>query len=317
MKQLLWLSIIGLLLIGCTQQESIPLRVATNVWPGYEPLYLAKEMNMYANDLVELVELPNATEVIRAYRNGFVDGAAITLDEALLLTEQQTDFSILLITDYSHGGDVILARPPINALHAIRGHNVGVENSALGAYVISRALEINNIKPHEITIVPVYVDEHEQAYDKGKVDVVVTFEPVRTKLLEKGANLIFDSSQMPKEIVDILIVRNHFLEKHPQSVRALLTGWFAALNLIQQDPDSAYTLIAKRLGMSKEETQHSYEGLLLPDLAENKKMLLGRPAPLLTTIEKLADNMIAAKILKKKNNYQTIFLSEDKMGLYP
>ena len=32
----------GLLLAGCGSQPEPPLRVGTNLWPGYEPLYLAR-----------------------------------------------------------------------------------------------------------------------------------------------------------------------------------------------------------------------------------------------------------------------------------
>jgi NitT/TauT family transport system substrate-binding protein len=293
------------------------MRIGTNIWPGYEPLYLARELGLYDDNEVQLIELTNASEVIRAYRNGVLDAAAVTMDEALLLAQYHPDFSILLIMDYSHGGDVILARPPIDSLEEIRGMRVGLENTALGSYVISRALEIAGIGREEITVVPLFVDEHERAYDEQSVDVVVTFEPVRTKLLEKGANQIFDSRRIPKEIVDILIIRNSFLEEHPQSVRQLLKGWFHALDSLSRSPDQAHDIIARRLAITRQETKDTYAGLLLPDLAENKAMLFGSPPPLLATIKRLANKMTEADILKQSGDLRKLFAPETVLGLYP
>jgi NitT/TauT family transport system substrate-binding protein len=219
--------------------------------------------------------------------------------------------------DYSHGGDVILARPPIDTLEGIRGKRVGLENTALGSYVISRALEITGLGGDEITVVPLMVDEQERAYDEQRVDVVVTFEPVRTKLLTKGANQIFDSRSIPKEIVDILIVRNSFLEARPQTVRQLLKGWFTALDRLSRTPDEAHRIIARRLAITREETRDSYKGLLLPDLAENKTMLFGNPPPMLPTMKRLADRMTKAKILKQSGDLRKLIAPKKVLDLYP
>ncbi len=305
------------LITACGQPDQVSMRVGTNVWPGYEPLYLAREMGEYDHKVVRLVEMPNTSAVIQAYRNGILDAAACTLDEALMLAQDRPDFSILLIMDYSHGGDVILARPPINSLKKIRGKRVGFENTALGSYVISRALEIAGLDSSEITVVPVVADEHERAYDEQRVDVVVTFEPVRTRLLVKGAKQIFDSRSIPKEIVDILIVRNSFLEAHPEPVRQLLNGWFAALDVISRTPDKAYGIIARRLAITKQETKESYAGLLLPDLAENKAMLFGNPPPLQAIAKRLAEKMTEANILKKEGDLERLFAPYSAMVLYP
>jgi NitT/TauT family transport system substrate-binding protein len=149
------------------------------------------------------------------------------------------------------------------------------------------------------------------------VDAVVTFEPVRTKLLTKGANQVFDSRRIPKEIVDILIVRNNFLEAHPQSVQKLLKGWFAALDRLSMAPDEAYRIIARRLAITQQETRDSYAGLSLPDLVENKTMLFGSPPPLLATAKRLADRMTEAKILQQSGDLRKLFAPEHVLSLYP
>ena len=107
-----------------------PLAVGTNVWPGYEPLYLARNLGYY-NDSIRLVEYSSATEVLRAIRNKLIDVATLTLDEVLLLRQSGVDVRSVLVTDISNGGDVIVARPGIETLADLKGRKVGVESTAL------------------------------------------------------------------------------------------------------------------------------------------------------------------------------------------
>ena len=198
--------------VGCSGEPQLPFRVGTNVWPGYEPLYLAREQGLYPPSAgLRLVEYTSASEVIQAFRNGTIDAAALTLDEVLLLAETTPDLGIVLVLDISHGADVILAQPAISSLRDLKGKRVGLESTALGAYVLTRALQTAGMRQDDVRKISLEVDEHEQAFKKGRVDAVVTFEPVRTRLMASGARQLFDSSMLPGEIVDVLVVRRTLL----------------------------------------------------------------------------------------------------------
>jgi NitT/TauT family transport system substrate-binding protein len=148
------------ILAGCTQEPQTPLRVGTNVWPGYEPLYLARDQGYYPPQSVRLVEYTSASEVIRAFRNGAIDAAALTLDEVLLLAETTPDVSVVLALDVSHGADVILAQPALSSLRDFKGRRVGVEATALGAYMLTRAPQTVDLTPTDVRTVSLEVFEH-------------------------------------------------------------------------------------------------------------------------------------------------------------
>lgn len=286
---------------ACTQESAkqAPLRVGTNVWPGYEPLYLARDLG-YLNELpVKLVEYSSASEVIRAFRNGAIEAAALTLDEVLLLDASGLEPRVVLVMDISDGGDVIIGRPGIERLADLSGRRVGVEETALGAYVLSRALELHNLKPDDIEVVSLEVAEHEAAYRSGQVDAVATFEPVRTKLLASGGHLLFDSREIPGEIVDVLVVRKRYLEQHGEVVSGLLEQWFATLRYEQQQPQDAALRISKRLGTTPDEFLDSLEGLKVPSHAENLLHLAGNAPQLRQAAEKLHQTMRAHGLLDK------------------
>lgn len=301
---------------GCQIEDTHPIRVATNLWPGYEPLYLARSLSLFDNASVQLLEFPNTTEVMRAYRNNVVDAAAVTLDESLRIAQYSNDFSIILVMDYSYGGDVIMARPPIANMRDIAGKKVGLENSALGSYFLTRALEISKISEASISILPLTVDEQIVAYDRKQIDVVVTFEPFRSRLIEKGARIIFDSTRMPGEIVDILIIRNNIIETRSEDVKEIIAGWFKALDYMKKNPGNSMRIISKRLGNTPEEASQSFSGLILPDREENRKMLFGSPPFLRRTIEKLHAVLYKNKILNKSLDVGDLLPSPKYMELY-
>ncbi|MFM9267600.1 ABC transporter substrate-binding protein [Tychonema sp. BBK16] len=286
------------ILASCTKAEA-PLRVGANVWPGYETLYLARSLGYYDNTPIRLVDYPSGTEEVRAYRNGDIEAAGISIDQALVLAANNPDVKIVVVMDFSNGGDVILGKPAIQNVQGLKGKPVGVEANALGAFIITRALEQKGMSPQDIKIVSLGVSEHERAFKQGTVDAVVTFGSARIKLLEAGAKLLFDSSQIPGEIVGVLIVRDEVIKKQPKALQALIDGRFRALDYLTKNPQDAAIKIAPRTGITPEQFLESLKGLRSPDLQENQK-LLGKTDPsLLKGVKRLSEVMLDNKLLPK------------------
>ncbi len=278
MRMIRWMAgLLLVLLLGCAQEPSRALKVATNQWLGYEPLYLAQYIGAYEGN-IDIVQLPSASDTLRVLRNGNVDVAATTLDEALLLKSQGEDLVLLLAVDFSNGADVVVARPPASSLQDIRGLRVGVENTGLGAVMLSAALQHANMRVGDVELVNLSVDQHLQAYQNGVVDVVVTFEPVATQLRRAGANLLFDSSAVPDLIVDVLICRRTVFERREPALRDLVRGYYRAHQFMSDQPAEALAFIGRRMKMTPEELQKAYNGLRLPTLQDNVRWLAGSPS---------------------------------------
>ena len=99
-------------------------------------------------------------------------------------------------------------------------------------------------------------NEQPSAFEKGEVDGAVTFDPYRAQFLRAGATTLFDSTQIPGEIVDLLAVRASVLDKQPKAIQALLTGWFGALDYMQARPEDA----ARRMGIRQQTTRRAVPG---------------------------------------------------------
>ena len=276
------------------------LRVGTTVWPGYEPLYLAKEINAYKQD-IRMISYPSTSDVIRAFKNNSLEAAALTLDEVVLLAESNVPVDIILILDISAGADVIMGHPKLKNMQGLIGAKVAVESTAVGAYTLSRALEIHDIDINKISLLNVENSSQKNAYINNVADAVVAYEPVRTQLLNAGAIELFTSKEIPNEIIDVLVVHKDTLETHPNELSDMTQGWFKALKQLKNDPIDSYSFIASRMKITNKEVKESYFGLTLPSLDENKTLLTGKHAPLEKTLKRLAKYMIGSGLVKSSN----------------
>lgn len=269
--------VVGLLLVlalpACTREEPLPLRVGTFLWPGSEPLFLARELGYLDDGSIRLIEYSSLSEVNRDFRNGSIDAVDVTLDMALQLQQQGFEPRVVLVLDYSDGADALLARPEVRRLEDLRGKRVAVEALSMSNYLLSRALAQAGLQPSDVEILRIPVDQHERAYASGQVDAVVTFEPFVSRLVAAGAHRLFDSSRIPGEIVNVLAVREDVLEQRPEQVRHLLQGWFRALLYLEEHPEDAVSRMSPRLDTSPAQLAAQLEDLRHPTLRENRALL--------------------------------------------
>jgi NitT/TauT family transport system substrate-binding protein len=291
-------AVLCLSLASCVPTPEPALRIGTNVWIGSEPLYLARDLGRLDSKTVQLVEFPSASEVLRAFRNQAIDGMVISLDELFGLAADGLQPRIILVVDVSHGADVVVGRRGMRTMHDLKGKSVAVESSALGAFVLSRALALNGMQASDVNVVHLESNEQPSAYEKGQVDGAVTFDPYRMQFLQAGAKTLFDSTQIPGEIVDLVAVRADVFDKQPKAVRALLTGWFAAVDYMKSDPVDAARRMGVRQQTSGEQFLEAQRGLRVPSREENLAMLGGVTPGLAVTGRRLMSLMVDAKLLR-------------------
>jgi len=295
-----WALVLGLMSILCACNDDIgtPLRVASHEWPGYEPLHLARELGFYEERKIHVYEVPSATSTIRAFRNGYIDVAALTLDEALLLLQDQVPIKILLVMDISNGADAVLGNPSsVQNLPDLKGKRVGVESSALGAYMLSRTLSKANLSEQDVQAIYIPFNKHVSAYQQQQIDALVTFEPNKTLVMQAGGKVLIDSRELSNEIFDVLVIRENVIASHRDAIHQLLEGWFKALAYIDAQPQDAAKRIAKRINISPEEFLASLNDIVIPNLEQNKQFLSGEEPQLLPAGQRLANIMTQHQLL--------------------
>jgi len=293
----LHVALLGALVAGCAAAPERPLRVVTFPWPGYQTLALARSLGYFDDSQVRLVEMVNNTQASDAFRAGTVDAGTVTVDEALMLMQDGVDLRIVLVMDGSHGADVVMARPGIATLEDLRGKRVGVETAAVGAVMLDAVLTAARLEAMDITLVEVPVNAHAQAFLDGKVDAVVTYEPVRSVLLGRGAHVLFDSRSIPGRLVDVLAVRTDAIAAHPKALTALVAAHFRALDYLAQHRDDASRRIARYLSTTPGQVLPMFDLISLPGLAENRALLSGRTPQLIARTRDLGELMVRQRLL--------------------
>lgn len=289
----------SVILPGCIQNKPV-LRVATNVWPGYEIFYLARNLGYYEEQPIRLVEVSSTSVVTRNLRNGTLEAGCLTLDEALTLIQDKIDLRIILVIDESKGGDVLMVRPGIENLKDLHGKRIGFESSTVSAVLLDAALDKADMTINEIEQVPMSVNEQYNGYMAGKFDAVATYEPVRSQLLKEGAKILYSSAEIPGRIIDVLVVRADILSTHHEELTILLKGYFRALEFLVNHSSDAAALMEKRLG-SEPLTQ--FKGIHLPDLDENYLYLHGDSAKLYKSAQYLMELMLERKLLRQRCSF--------------
>ena len=148
-----FLALSAFVLAACDRQPEPPLRIGTNVWIGSEPLYLARELGYLDPAVVQLVEYPSASEVLRAYRNQAIDGMVISLDELFGLAVDGLQPRIILVVDVSHGADVVVGRPGMKSMQDLKGKSVAVPTGQSQTAMIPILFKANGLAESDVNLV--------------------------------------------------------------------------------------------------------------------------------------------------------------------
>ena len=194
----------------------------------------------------------------------------------------------------------------------LKGKIIGVEDTSLGGFFLSRALEISKTDSRDVTVKHIRVDEQYDAFVNKKVDAIVTHEPVASEARKIGGNVIFSSIQIPGEIVDVLIVQSNLIDSHLKELKKIEDGWYKALQYMKDNPQDAYTIMGKRLRSDVNTTKEMFKGLVIPSKYEAGKMMA--EGTLNNGIQKISAFLNKKGKLKKKDIIQQdiIYLPENK-----
>ncbi len=302
---------VALFFSACEQQSREILKVGISPWPGYEPLALASEKGFFQDTPVRIIRFATPTESYRALRDGIIDVAAFTADEVFHYAEVRDKPRIFLILDISNGADAIVAKKEIKTIDDLKGKRLGVEGSALGDYVIQRALDFSKdgLEASQIQFKPVEINIQEKAFLNDEIDAAVTYEPSKSLLIKAGAHVLFDSSQIPYEIVDVLVTNDKTIEERSSDLENLAKGWFKSLHYINSNYKQMMLKMSQSEETTVEEFQKGYEDLIIPTKDENLKML-GEEGSLQKPMKRLAEMMLAKKSLEKQIDVRPLLDSQ-------
>ena len=264
-------ALIGLvLLFPACKKESQPIRVGMVQWPGYEFLYLAQQKGFLKEEglNIQLFDFVSLSDSRRAFERGQIDIVTGTIVELLVIRENSYKLpQAFFVTDFSNGADVILGRKPIQTVSELKGKNIGVEPASLDLLTINLALLQNQMDITDVVLVPMAQNGMEDSFERKEVDAICTYPPTSVKILNKGdANILFNSTQIPGYIVDVLIADKNFIDSRAEDLAIIIRCIDRAIQYSHDYPNEALAIMSEHEQISVTEIQEAYRGMLVEQL---------------------------------------------------
>lgn len=234
-------------------------------WMGNYPFYFAIEKKIpekYGAEL-RLLETYSAEDFRRVNIKEHVDAFSSSLMELTMTNEiLDEDLEIVTVLDYSNGVDVIIARNGISSLQDLDGKVVGFDWRSLGHYFFKIALRAENIE--EETYIHRSVDQNSafEFFNDGMLDVYVSYPPVSNSLLkDESLNVIFDSSMVPYQIIDVLAMKKGNQSKY-QILRQI---WYDTTYYIKNNRAEYISFVAQLMDIDVSQVSEELDEIVIID----------------------------------------------------
>lgn len=227
-------------------EEKKSFKLAWTIYAGWMPWgYLVDNgiMKKWADKYgieVEIVQLNDYIETINQYTAGQFDGVALTNMDALTIPAASgVDTTGLVLGDYSNGNDAIVMRGEGATLADIKGKRVNLVELSVSHYTLARALESVGLSERDVTLVNTSDADFVAAWQTPDVEVLVCWNPALSEIMKTpGTVNVFDSTQIPGEIIDMMAVNTETLKANPALGKALMGAWFETMALMSKDDEA-------------------------------------------------------------------------------
>ncbi|HKJ61175.1 MAG TPA: putative urea ABC transporter substrate-binding protein, partial [Hyphomicrobiales bacterium] len=235
-------------------------KVCWSIYVGWMPWGYLQEsglMKKWADKYginVEIVQINDYVESINQYTAGAYDGCSMTNMDALSIPSGGgVDTTALIVGDYSNGNDgIVLKSVEAKDLSKIKGQKVNLVELSVSHYLLARALETVGLAEKDITVVNTSDADMIAAYNTPDVTAVVTWNPLLSEIASMPESTeVFDSSSIPGEIIDIMMVNTETLKDNPDFGKALVGAWYEMMDIMSKDDETgkaARTAMAKASG---------------------------------------------------------------------
>jgi NitT/TauT family transport system substrate-binding protein len=259
--------------------SAAPLKVGYSDWPGWVAWQVAIEKGWLKEEGVDAqFEWFDYVPSMDAFSAGKIDGVTVTNGDTLVMGATGGKGVMILITDYSNGNDMIVAKAGSDSLKDLKGKKIGVEVGFVDHLLLLNGLEKAGMKESDVTLVNTKTNETPQVLASGDVDAIGAWQPNSGMAMKSvaGSKPIYTSADEPGLIYDVLTVSPTSLAERRADWLKLVKVWQKVVSYIN-DPktqDDAVKIMAARVGVKPEEYKPLLKGTRLLDLAEGKKVFV-------------------------------------------
>lgn len=208
-------------------------------WPYAEQSGILKKWADKYGITIGLKQL-DYIEGINQYTAGQFDAVLVTNMDALTIPAAGgVDTSIVIVGDYSNGNDGLVLKGA-DKLADIKGQKVNLVELSVSHYLLARALDSVGLSEKDIQVVNTSDADIVAAWSTPDVTAAAAWNPQLAEMAKQaGTHLVYDSSQIPGEILDALAINTATLEANPELAKALTGAWFETVALMSKGDAAA------------------------------------------------------------------------------
>lgn len=231
-------------LISPTTQAQASFSLCWSIYVGWMPWeygdrsgIIKKWADKYDIE-IEVVQINDYIESINQYSAGQFDACSMTNMDALTIPAASgVDSTALIVGDFSNGNDAIILKEG-STLADIEGQQVNLVELSVSHYLLARGLESVGLRERDVKVVNTADADMVAAYTTSGVTAVTTWNPIVNEILKMpSANSVFDSTKIPGEIIDTLMVKTETLEEHPELGKALTGAWYEIMAAMESSSE--------------------------------------------------------------------------------
>ncbi|MDZ7924446.1 MAG: putative urea ABC transporter substrate-binding protein [Marinagarivorans sp.] len=197
---------------------------------------------------IDVVQINDYVESINQYTTGGFDACTMTNMDALTIPAAGgVDSTALVVGDFSNGNDGVVLKGKTK-LADIKGQQVNLVELSVSHYLLARGLETVGLSEADVKVVNTSDADMVAVYGTKDVTAVTTWNPLLSEIVGMAdSHKVFDSSQIPGEIIDLLVINTKTLEANPKLGKALVGAWYEIMGLMAS---SDKTGVAARTAMA-------------------------------------------------------------------
>ncbi|MGY6030261.1 putative urea ABC transporter substrate-binding protein [Phytobacter sp. AG2a] len=177
---------------------------------------------------INVVQLNDYIESINQYTAGQFDGCTMTNMDALTIPAAGgVDTTALILGSYSEGNDGVVMKGVGKTLKDLKGQQIYLPELSVSHYLLVRGLEKAGLAEKDVTVVNTSDADIVSAFATPKVQAAVAWNPQLSVI--KGTpdtTEVFSSSQVPGELIDMMVVNTETLKDNPALGKALTGAWY-------------------------------------------------------------------------------------------
>jgi len=282
-----------------------PLTIGYSDWPGWVAWQVAIDKGWFKEAGVAVkFQWFDYSASMDAFAAGKIDADLMTNGDTLVTGSGGAKSSMIMITDYSNGNDMIVAKPGITSLKELKGKKVSVEIGLVEHLLLLDGLKKAGMKESDVTLVNAKTNEMPQMLSSADISAIGAWQPVAGEAMKAvpGSRPIYTSADEPGLIYDVLAVNPASVAAHRAEWQKVVKVWDRVVKYINNpktQPD-AVKIMAARVGLTPEAYLPLLKGTKLLSLSESRKIYVNGPGfKSLYGSSKIADDFNVANAVYK------------------